>query len=109
MGHPQGRGCIYCGVTENLTWDHIIPLNDGEPDTISNQVPACQSCNSSKGTRDAIVWYQEQSVEIPSIVWGKYLKLMHETYERDGMLDETLPDDERDKWSGLEVDRSQER
>lgn len=103
----QGKEeCIYCGAEENLTWDHIIPLDEGGPDVISNQVPACQSCNSSKGTRDVIAWYQERETSIPRIVWGKYLKLVYETYEQDDMLDEPLPDDERDMWSGLDVNRS---
>lgn len=49
-------------------------------------------------------WYQERDTSIPRIVWGKYLKLMYETYEED-VLNEQLPEDERDKWSGLDVDR----
>lgn len=98
--------CIYCGSTENLTFDHLIPVSEGGSDTISNQVPACQSCNSSKGARDVIEWYQERDTSIPRIVWGKYLKLMYETYDQEDMLDEPLPDVEEDKWSGLDVDRS---
>lgn len=98
--------CIYCGAEESLTWDHIVPLDEGGPDVISNQVPACQSCNSSKGARDVIAWYRERSEEIPRIVWGKYLKLMHDSYEQESMLGESLPEEERDKWSGLDVDRS---
>lgn len=98
--------CIYCGATENLTFDHLIPQSEGGPDIISNQVPACQSCNSSKGARDVIAWYQERDTSIPRIVWGKYLKLVYDSYEQEGMLDDPLPEDERDKWSGLDVDRS---
>lgn len=99
--------CIYCGATENLTYDHLIPTSEGGSDVISNQVPACQSCNSSKGARDVIEWYQERDTSIPRIVWGKYLKLQHDTYEREGRLDQKLPEEERDKWSGLEVDRAE--
>lgn len=98
--------CIYCGSESDLTWDHLIPASEGGPDVISNQVPACQSCNSSKGARDAIEWYRERDTSIPRIVWGKYLKLKYDTYEAEGRLDEPIPDDERDKWSGLDVDRS---
>lgn len=97
--------CIYCGSTDDLTFDHLIPQSEGGPDIISNQVPACQSCNSSKGARDVMSWYQERDTSIPRIVWGKYLKLMYETYEEKDMLNEQLPEDEHDKWSGLNVDR----
>ncbi|MFB6163004.1 MAG: hypothetical protein ABEJ86_06160 [Halococcoides sp.] len=69
-------------------------------------MPACQSCNSSKGARDVIAWYQERATSIPRLVWGKYLKLKYDTYEREGRLDEPIPDAEREKWSGLDVDRS---
>lgn len=98
--------CIYCGAEENITFDHLIPRSEGGPDIISNQVPACQSCNSSKGSRDVIEWFQERDTSIPRLVWGKYLKLMHDTYQEENMLDADLPDEEADKWSGLDVDRS---
>lgn len=97
--------CIYCGATESLTFDHLIPTSEGGPDIISNQVPACQSCNSSKGARDVIEWYQERDTSIPRLVWGKYLKLMYDSYEQEEVLGEELPEEERDKWSGLDVNR----
>lgn len=86
----------------------LIPNSEGGDDVISNQVPACQPCNSSKGSRDVIEWYQERDTSIPRLVWGKYLKLMHDTYKQEGKLEEPLPEDERDKWSGLYVDRSRD-
>lgn len=98
--------CIYCGATENLTFDHLIPTSKGGLDSISNQVPACQQCNSSKGAKDAIEWYQDRDTSIPRLVWGKYLKLKYDEYEQDGILNEELPADEQDKWSGLDVDRT---
>ena len=42
--------CIYCN---NLAehWDHIFPLSKGGLHCWNNLVPACQSCNSRKGTK----------------------------------------------------------
>jgi len=72
---------------------------------ISNHVPACRSCNSSKGDRDVLEWYRSrQDVQIPRLVWGKYLKLMYETWRDGGLLELPLPAAERDRWSGLHVE-----
>ena len=43
--------CVYCGTKSNLTMDHVVPLSLGGTHTIDNIVPACQSCNASKGDR----------------------------------------------------------
>lgn len=44
--------CAYCGETfERLTMDHVIALSKGGNHTLRNIVPACRSCNSSKGRR----------------------------------------------------------
>jgi 5-methylcytosine-specific restriction endonuclease McrA len=40
--------CSYCGQKKPLTMDHVIPLVSGGKHDISNIVPACKSCNSSK-------------------------------------------------------------
>ena len=43
--------CVYCGKrTRRLTKDHVIPLSKGGALTLTNIVPACQSCNSKKAT-----------------------------------------------------------
>ena len=44
--------CAYCGKkTKRLTVDHIIPLSKGGENFISNIIPACSYCNSSKHDR----------------------------------------------------------
>ena len=99
------RECVYCGGTEGLSWDHLIPRSKGGPDTIGNHVPACRSCNSSKGDRDVLEWYRSrQGVQVPRLVWGKYLKLMRDIWQGRGCLEEVLPAAERSRWSGLRVE-----
>ena len=44
--------CVYCGSKPaQLTMDHVIPLSKGGSHTKGNIVPACKSCNSSKGNK----------------------------------------------------------
>ncbi len=45
------HSCQSCGISETLTIDHIIPLNLGGSNDLSNLQTLCQSCNSSKRDR----------------------------------------------------------
>lgn len=49
--------CCYCGKELPLSQDHFIPLSKGGEYTHNNIIPACKSCNSSKGNRDFYIWY----------------------------------------------------
>lgn len=58
--------CIYCGSTENLSYDHIISRNRGGPDIPDNVVLACKSCNSSKGDKGVYEWFKlDRRYELP--------------------------------------------
>lgn len=51
-------GCAYCDRTDQpLTMDHFVPLELGGLHEASNIVPACLSCNSSKGGREFEEWF----------------------------------------------------
>jgi 5-methylcytosine-specific restriction endonuclease McrA len=55
-----GWKCAYCGGTESLTIDHVHPLAKGGVDSPTNIVPACRSCNYSKGKKEARSWFESQ-------------------------------------------------
>jgi 5-methylcytosine-specific restriction endonuclease McrA len=41
--------CQYCGRTEDLTLDHVIPKSRGGKTSWDNLTTACRKCNSRKG------------------------------------------------------------
>lgn len=47
----DGHRCRYCGSTERLSIDHVVPRCRGGRDDASNLVVACLTCNSKKGGR----------------------------------------------------------
>jgi hypothetical protein len=57
--------CAYCGVSlyienntrnSSLHWDHVVPLFRGGTDSIGNILPACRTCNTSKGIKTLTEW-----------------------------------------------------
>ena len=52
--------CAYCHYQEKhkeLTLDHIIPIKKGGDDSYTNLLPACRTCNLSKGHQAVRQWY----------------------------------------------------
>lgn len=41
--------CQYCGITTDLTLDHVLPRSRGGKSSWTNLVTACKTCNSKKG------------------------------------------------------------
>jgi hypothetical protein len=94
----KGRSCIYCGGTENLTADHIVPSSRAGIDprihalleSQDNCVLACRTCNCQKRDRDAFQWYRDEDKgEVPKLVRSKFLKLVYRVHETQGTLDAT--------------------
>ena len=55
--------CAYCGKQHkamDLEIEHFVPISKGGTHVLSNIVPACKSCNSSKTYHDAKAWYEKQ-------------------------------------------------
>ena len=59
--------CAYCGAQDNLTVDHIIPINRGGNDSGDNAIWACRSCNASKADRDLFAWWQTHKTGFPPL------------------------------------------
>ncbi|MBI5024482.1 MAG: HNH endonuclease [Candidatus Omnitrophica bacterium] len=80
--------CAYCGGTEELSNDHIVPKRECHFSEIHNIVKACRRCNSSKGDKDLIEWWGiDRRYELPRVVYGKYLKMLYLCHECRGTLD----------------------
>ena len=48
--------CFYCGETERITMEHLIPLSRGGRHSIGNLAPMCESCNKSKNDKLLVEW-----------------------------------------------------
>jgi hypothetical protein len=92
----QGKVCAYCGATEGLSMDHIIPVCRAgiHPriakmlESSDNTVCACRKCSSTNSGKDIFEWYGFERVgEIPRLVLPKFLKLAHDVHEMQGTLD----------------------
>jgi exonuclease III len=68
--------CCFCGSTENLSIDHLIPRKKGGIDEGDNLILACRSCNSSKGKKDLMEWYDFKGEFPPLLIFRRYLKLL---------------------------------
>ncbi|HUI28708.1 MAG TPA: hypothetical protein VLX91_00725 [Candidatus Acidoferrales bacterium] len=119
------KKCAYCGSTENLTREHIVPKSlHIKPDcptcdhiqSIHNEVWACGSCNSSKGTMGLYEFYHDKILPdepkyfdyIPELVEKKYLKTIMKCHECAGTLDAANPNGDREL-SVLDIDAALRR
>ncbi|MGC9129161.1 MAG: HNH endonuclease, partial [Acidithiobacillus sp.] len=58
--------CVYCGSTENITVDHVVPLSRWREfhvrrrvlDNKSNRVPCCLSCNAANADMHPREWLE---------------------------------------------------
>ena len=69
--------CAYCGTKADVSIDHIIPRYSGGDDSASNLIRACKHCNSSKGKKDLMEWYNDKNEFPPILLLRRYLKIVY--------------------------------
>jgi len=60
------QACCYCG-NNDLSIDHLIPKKRLDADVADNLVWSWRSCNSPKGSNDALEW-SERRGKFPSLL-----------------------------------------
>jgi ribosomal protein S27AE len=95
--------CVYCGATENLQWEHIVPRSIRVNDRcqscekllgIHNQVWACGKCNLEKCDKGLYTFFRDRLTgdakyydRIPALLEKKYLKTVYWCHECAGTMD----------------------
>lgn len=98
----ETQACCYCGATDNLCMDHMIPKMRGGSDSPENFVTACRSCNSSKGGRDMLEWMERKGCFPPLLLLRRYIKIVARHCEEQAEMDTPL--DSLDTPRGLPFD-----
>ncbi len=58
------NGCAYCGTVESrLERDCVLPISRGGRYTLTNVVPACNSCNTSKCNHEVTSWLRRKRLD----------------------------------------------
>ncbi len=85
-----GQICNYCGSSEKLALDHILPKKYGGQDNAENLIFACRTCNSSKGKKDLIEWMNLHGKFLPLMIIRRYLKLTFKYCIENGLIDKQI-------------------
>ncbi|MCW2831659.1 MAG: endonuclease [Aeromicrobium sp.] len=56
-------GCAYCGASDGLQKDCMLPISRGGRYTLGNVVPACRSCNASKCNIEVTTWMRRKRLD----------------------------------------------
>ncbi len=77
----RDTNCVYCGVsfTDSIktnktrpTWEHII--NDIRKNGTENVSLCCNSCNSSKGSKNITDWFNSKYCKKKELIWKVLLQ-----------------------------------
>ncbi len=68
-------GCAYCGSTDvSLQRDCVLPISRGGRYTLTNVVPACLACNTSKNNHEVTTWMRHKHLDEP-VFLARYLDI----------------------------------
>jgi hypothetical protein len=57
-------GCAYCSAVDKpLQRDCVLAISRGGRYTLDNIVPACSSCNASKGSEEVTAWLRRRRLD----------------------------------------------
>ena len=117
LKHLSAPQCLVCETPVDLAHtqlDHIIPLIEGGPEDLPNAIVLCRRCNSSKGRKDLLVWWQDKAygvATLPRRVLCLYARI-HWQHRPASLLDTVLPTARRaflrDRAQGLQSDQHRE-
>jgi hypothetical protein len=80
--------CVFCGATDDLSTDHLIPTNRGGDDSADNLVLTCRTCNSTRGNKGVFEWLGlKKKDNLHRLVAGKYLKQLLRIHEQADTLE----------------------
>jgi len=71
----RGHICSYCGSSERITFNYMIPRSRNGHDSGDNMVAACHICNSSKRDKDLLIWCIRRHEFPHLVVFRRYLKI----------------------------------
>jgi len=75
------KECVFCGATDNLQTDHLVPRSRGGSDSADNLVLTCAGCNASRRDQGVFQWLGlKEKDKLHRLVAGKYLKQLHELH-----------------------------
>ena len=58
------EGCAYCRATDRpLQRDCVLPISRGGRYTLTNVVPACRPCNTSKCNDEVTTWLRRKRLD----------------------------------------------
>lgn len=81
------QACCYCGSKDLLSADHLISTKRGGENKGENLIWACRICNSSKGAKDMLEWFNEKGEFPPLLLLRRYLKLAIELCQGKRIMD----------------------
>ena len=88
-------GCAYCGATDRaLQRDCVLALSRGGRYTLTNIVPACRSCNTSKCNDEVTGWLRRKRLDERAFLL-RHLEITTALSTLSSLVQEHTPDELR--------------